>query len=108
MIDRTASMGAFATAQDRAECPLPGQANPPNKDRHGSKSVIRRWSANDRSCEGFRMPALCRGLPSGRDGAGVRKPPRKETASRKGAYPPHALWGFESRQRLLASGRNDH
>jgi len=59
-------------------------------------------------CEGFRMPALCRGLPSGRDGAGVRKPPRKETASRKGAYPPHALSGFESRQRLLASGRNDH
>ena len=43
-------------------------------------------------CEGFRMPALCRGLPSGRDGAGVRKPPRKETASRKGAYPPHVLW----------------
>ena len=27
-------MGAFAMAQDRAECPLPGQANPPNKDRH--------------------------------------------------------------------------
>jgi len=41
MIDRTASMGAFATAQDRAECPLPGQANPPNKDRHGSKAVTR-------------------------------------------------------------------
>ena len=61
-----------------------------------------------RLCEGFRMPALCRGMPSGRDGAGVRKPPRKETASRKGAYPPHALWGFESRQRLLGGGRNDH
>ena len=40
MIDRTASMGAFATAQDRAECPLPGQDNPPNKDRHGSKVEI--------------------------------------------------------------------
>jgi len=23
-----------------AECPLPGQANTPNKDRHGSKPVI--------------------------------------------------------------------
>jgi len=25
------AMGAFALAQDRAECPLSGQANPPNK-----------------------------------------------------------------------------
>jgi hypothetical protein len=61
-----------------------------------------------RLCEGFRMPALQGGLPWGRDGAGVRKPSRKETASRKGAYPPCALWGFERRKRLLASGRNDH
>ena len=33
----------------RAECPLPGQANPPNKDRHGSNSAIQRSSANERS-----------------------------------------------------------
>jgi hypothetical protein len=33
-------LGAFVPAQDRAECPLPGQANPPNKDRHGSKAEI--------------------------------------------------------------------
>jgi len=39
-------MGAFATAHDRAECPLPVEANPPNKDSHGSKSVIRRSSTN--------------------------------------------------------------
>ena len=70
------------------------------------KRRFRRSQLNGGFCEGFRMPALHRGLPSGRDGAGVRKPPRKETASRKGAYPPRALWGFESRQRLLASGRN--
>ena len=31
------------------------------------------------------MPALHRRLPSRREGAGVRKPPRKATASRKGA-----------------------
>jgi len=86
----------------------PVSASPAN---FGSKPIKSCWSGSllgGRFCEGFRMPALCRGLPSGRDGAGVRKPPRKETASRKGAYPPHALWGFESRQHLLASGRNDH
>ena len=33
-------IGAFAPAQDRAECRLPGEANPPNKDRHGSKAEI--------------------------------------------------------------------
>ncbi len=41
MIDRTASMGAFAPAQDRAECPLSGQANPPNQDRQGSNYALR-------------------------------------------------------------------
>jgi hypothetical protein len=39
---------------------------------------------NGGSCEGFRMPALHRPLLSAGDRAGVRKPPRKETASRKG------------------------
>jgi hypothetical protein len=48
-------MGAFVPAQDHAECPLPGQANPPNKDRHGSKPAIRRSSANDRS---WRIPEV--------------------------------------------------
>jgi hypothetical protein len=43
--------------------------------------------SDGRLCEGFRMPALHGHLPSRRDGAGVRKPPGKETASRKGAYP---------------------
>jgi hypothetical protein len=38
----------------------------------------------DRLCEGFRMPALHGRLPPGVGGAGVRKPPKKETASWKG------------------------
>ena len=40
-----------------------------------------------RFCEGFRMPAPPGCLPSRGSGAGVRNPPKKETASRKGAYP---------------------
>ncbi len=36
-------------------------------------------------CKGFRMPALCEHAPLRSRGAGIRKPPRKETASRKGA-----------------------
>jgi hypothetical protein len=32
------------------------------------------------------MPALRGQLPSRRSGAAVRKPPKKETASRKGAF----------------------
>ena len=59
-------------------------------------------------CEGFRIPALHGHLPSRREGAGVRKPPGKETASRKGAIRCRELWGFERRRRLLTSGRNDH
>ena len=35
-----AGIGAFAPAQVCAECPLPGQADPPNKDRHGSKNQL--------------------------------------------------------------------
>jgi hypothetical protein len=31
------------------------------------------------SCEGFRMPALHGGLPSGQDGVGVRKPSHERT-----------------------------
>ncbi len=39
-----------------------------------------------RTCEGFRMPALARGLMQDRWlGTGVRKPPREETAGRRGA-----------------------
>ena len=34
------------------------------------------------------MPALPERLPSRDSGAGVRKPPKKETESRKGAYHP--------------------
>jgi hypothetical protein len=40
---------------------------------------------DDRYCVGFRMPALSRALMQGRGlWAGVRKPPREETAGRKG------------------------
>jgi hypothetical protein len=35
-----ATTGAFAPARARPECPLSGQANPPNKDRQGSKAEI--------------------------------------------------------------------
>ena len=45
-------------------------------------------------CEGFRMPALPGRVPSRGSGAGVRKPPKKETASRKGAYPPPRAMGI--------------
>ena len=45
--------------------------------------------------EGFRTPALC-GRWGGR-GAGVRKPPKEETAGRKGPFGGRDLWGFEGR-----------
>jgi len=45
-------------------------------------------------CEGFRMPALPGRLASRGSGAGVRKPPRKETASRKGACAPRRSMGI--------------
>ncbi len=42
-------MGAFATTQDRAECSLQGQANPPNKDRHGPLAVrlLKIWRSEE-------------------------------------------------------------
>src|SRR5712671_2189469 len=49
---------------------------------------------NDRLCEGFRTPAATN--VSTRTAAGVRKPPRDETAGR-GTYwavPRAQLWGF--------------
>ena len=49
---------------------------------------------NVSNCEGFRMPALPGRVPSRGSGAGVRKPPKKETASRKGAYPPPRAMGI--------------
>ena len=39
------------------------------------------------------MPALHRRLASGRDGAGVRKPPKEETAPRKGVDVAGAIYG---------------
>ena len=39
------------------------------------------------------MPALQRRLPSRRDGAGVRKPPKEETATRKGVEVTGAIYG---------------
>src|SRR5208283_3454387 len=54
------------------------------------------------------MPALAGRVPSRGSGAGVRKPPKKETASRKASIRRRELWGFEGRQRLLTGGRNDH
>ena len=56
------------------------------RDLPRSGFVLRRFPAihgirsNVGSCEGFRMPALCRGMPSGRDGAGVRKPSHIRTS----------------------------
>jgi len=41
--------------------------------------------------EGFRTPALCDG--GARRGAGVRKPPKEETAGRKGAVLRGATYG---------------
>jgi len=56
-----------------------GRQSPPHNDQiKGACPLIeeprpfRSTSRKRRECEGFRMPALCRGLPSGRDGAGVR------------------------------------
>ena len=54
------------------------------------------------------MPALPGRLPSRSTGAGVRKPPKKETASRRARIRRRELWGFERRQRLLAGVRDDH
>ena len=53
---------------------------------------------SDRSGEGFRTPASCAG--GARHGeAGVRKPPKEETAFRKGRWRrSHDLWGFEDRR----------
>src|SRR5580704_5777835 len=44
------------------------------------------------------MPALHRQLPSRRDRAGVRKPPRKEPRDGRTSMPPARLWGFEGRE----------
>src|SRR6266404_6517666 len=52
---------------------------------------------NVRSCEGFRMPAHEGG--AAHSGAGVRKPPREETAGRDTLVVRRALWGFECRER---------
>jgi hypothetical protein len=42
-------------------------------------------ATNDGLCKGFRMPALCEYSASRSLKAGIRKPPRKETANLKGA-----------------------
>src|SRR5208337_1775929 len=52
------------------------------------------------SGEGFRAPALCDGGACA--GAGARKPPKEETAGRKGAVWRARLWGFEGRGRLAS------
>ncbi len=63
-------------------------------------------SSDDRSCEGFRMPALARAVMQGRRlGAGVGKPPREETAGRRGAggegRPPMGIWRLVERRRVV-------
>jgi hypothetical protein len=52
-----------------------------------------RDAPQDGYCEGFRMPAQQQPLGSSRDRAGVRKPPRNETASRKGVDVADAAYG---------------
>ena len=75
-------MGAFAPAQDRAEYPLSGQANPPNKDRHGS------WACENVSAEGDRRRQAQRSMLSHlRAGIGVVCPVRGE---RSGGADAHA------------------
>ena len=44
-------------------------------------------------CEGFRMPAHDGGATY--TGAGVRKPPREETALGRTVAAPRVLWGFK-------------
>ncbi len=67
-----------------------------------------------RTCEGFRMPALARGLMQDRWlGTGARKPPREETAGRRGnggeGRPPMGIWRLVDARPWIASAspRND-
>jgi len=57
------------------------------------------WSQNPRVCfcEGFRMPARWLTVPRA-PRAGVRKPPREETALGERAAVERALWGFGRRR----------
>src|ERR1700722_14880178 len=50
----------------------------------GSKAEITRTSPFGSDCEGFRMPAHDGGARH--TGAGIRKPPREETAGREAIY----------------------
>ena len=46
-----------------------------------------------RLCEGFRMPALDRGMFPRREAAGFRKPPKEETVARKRLDVAGAIYG---------------
>jgi hypothetical protein len=94
------SKGSFVPVVQRARRKLTGPRGQNNSVADAEPNLFRGKAAWSRrrncingaletpgNCEGFRMPALHGHLPSRRDGAGVRKPPRKETASRTGAYP---------------------
>ena len=52
-----------------------------------------RGQRHGRSCEGFRMPALDRGMFPRREAAGFRKPPKEETAARKRLDVAGAIYG---------------
>src|SRR5271165_2871035 len=67
-------------------------------------------SRKARICEGFRTPAFARALMQGcRLGAGVRKPPREETAGRRGAggerRGPMGIWRSVERRAVLLRAR---
>src|SRR5215510_10733299 len=70
-------------------------------ERTSSKGIL---PSDVASCEGFRTPAVTN--VSTRTAAGVRKPPRDETAGR-GTYwavPRAQLWGFERHARSQREG----